>query len=196
MNSSKVEVVLVLLRRIVLGACLGSSLIACGVLKEKQKSEIPYQEIARQKLTPEQSKVLLGEIGNSWLYGDGIGKATATIGSIALFPPYALWVLANSVISLSGYEELSLLEVLPKEEKQEARALYSSVVSSPGRVAAALAGKEYRSKAVIKARMEQFIEELREENERTSKVAHSDVNFPRSTGHSQHYAEGENYSAG
>ncbi|MDC0357914.1 hypothetical protein OAO01_03790 [Oligoflexia bacterium] len=134
-------------------------LAGCSLLKERtaSDSEADLQQISKQKLSPEESKELLGDVGGNWLYGQGLGNTALTIGTIALFPPYALYVLGNSALSLSGYKTVELSDALPEEGKANWGRFYDGVTSGPGRFTAALAGEEYRSKELAKQRLRKYI---------------------------------------
>jgi len=100
---------------------------------------------------------MLGEVGENWLYGQGVGETAATAGAIAVFPPYALWVLGNAALSVGGYRPLEFSDVLPEAEKQAWSDTYDSITSSPGRATAAVAGTEFRSKGVAKEKLKPYL---------------------------------------
>ena len=96
-------------------------------------------------MSPEQSREVLSEAGRNWLYGNGVGQAAVTAGTIAAFPPYAVYVVGNSILSLSGYEELRITDALPESGRREWDEVYDGVTSGPGRFAAAVSGEEFRT---------------------------------------------------
>jgi len=127
----------------------GVFLTGC-TLKKKSEPDPVLQAAAGKPLSPEQSEEVLDQIGSNWLYGQGVGETAMNIGGVILFPPYALYLIGNAALSLSGYEPLSVANALPEEEGANYREAYDSVAAGPGRFAAAVAGREYRTKEVIK----------------------------------------------
>jgi len=137
----------------------------CGVLKKREKTETELVT-AEKQLSEEQAKELLGEVGENWLYGSGLGKAVVNVAGVVVFPPYAIYLLGNGLISALGYEPLYVTDALPDKERDDYNEAYESVTSVPGRLTAAVASEEYRSSDVIKERMERFKtpRELRDES--------------------------------
>ncbi len=130
----------------------------CGCVPVSKKEASPdVSEIVAKPLSPEKSQEMLETVGENWLYGEGFGSTAITAGAIVVFPPYALWVLGNAALSLSGYEQIKLSDALPKESGDAWDGAYTTVASGPGRLAAAIAGREYRSTDVSKERLEEFI---------------------------------------
>ncbi len=139
-----------------------SSLLSCGVIQEKTDpadtmTGIDVREVTQKPLTPEQSGELLGEVGNNWLYGQGVGETALMVGTSIVFPPYALWVLGNAALDVSGYEPLRVSDALPEQEGKAWKDTYDAVTSSPGRLSASLAGEEFRSQEVAKERIERVL---------------------------------------
>lgn len=144
---------------IVLGACT----------PKKQSGPSANSQLAsaiKDPLSPEETEELLGEVGENWLYGQGLGESAATIGTIAVFPPFALWVAGNAIAEFSGYESLKFSDALPDQEREAFLSAYDSVTSAPGRMSAAIAGEEFRSKEVAGARLKSFMEKRQNENKR------------------------------
>ena len=130
---------------------LGGALALSGcTIKKKAEPDPMFQAAAGQKLSPEQSEEVLGQLGSNWLYGQGVGETAMNVGGVILFPPYAIYLIGNAALSLSGYEPLSVASALPEEEGESYREAYESIAAGPGRFAAAVAGREYRTKDVIK----------------------------------------------
>jgi hypothetical protein len=125
-------------------------------------TDVPTQ-LATKPLPPEQAEELLGEMGENWLYGSGLGTTVLNAGAIYLFPPFGLYVLGNSLLSMSGYEPLYVSKLLPDQEETQVNTLYDNVTSAPGRVSAALAGKEFRSREVIRHRLKKYQSDPTEE---------------------------------
>ncbi len=96
----------------------------------------------------EEAQKRLNEAGGDILYGSGLGQAMLNVGGIIAFPPYGIYVLGDALLNLGGYD-IKPSGALPEEEQQKWDALYSDVTSGPGRVAAAVAGTEFRSNEVI-----------------------------------------------
>jgi len=94
--------------------------------------------------TPEQAKAQLNELGRNWLYGPGIGRTVANVGTVVVFPPYVFYLLGNAGLALAGFEPLYITDILPDAPKEQVLAVYDSVTSVPGRTAAAIAGEEYQ----------------------------------------------------
>ena len=130
---------------------------ACALLKEREEPELDLNAAVRNPLPPEETEKLLAEVGSNWLYGQGLGEAALTMGTIFVFPPYALYVLGNGVLTLSGYEEIRITDALPDTEKEHWNSAYNTVTSGPGKLTAAVAGKEFRTQEAAKERIEQFI---------------------------------------
>jgi hypothetical protein len=70
------------------------------------------------------------------------------LGAVIVFPPYILYLLGNTALSLSGYEPVTVSSMLPEEQGKAWSKGYDTVVSGPGRIVAATAGREYRSREV------------------------------------------------
>ena len=123
--------------------------LGCGVLKEK-KTKPPV--VQAQPMSEEEAKAKLSSLGEDWLYGPGFGSTVLNVGAIALFPPYAIYVLGNALIGAAGYEELYASKLLPDEDERDFNSFYYTAVSGPGRVAAACADTEYRTIESIEQR--------------------------------------------
>lgn len=119
-------------------------------LKKKAEPDPTFQAIQGKQLSPEQSEQMLDQLGSNWLYGQGVGETAMNVGGVLLFPPYAVYLIGNAALSLSGYEPLSVADALPEKGGEAYREAFDSVAAGPGRFAAAVAGKEYRTKEVIK----------------------------------------------
>ena len=65
------------------------------------------------------------------------------IGTVVLFPPYAIYLLGNAGIAFAGYEPIYVTDALPAPAKKEALGLYNSLTGVPGRVNALVAGKRF-----------------------------------------------------
>ena len=121
-------------------------LVGCGVIKEKPKSQQDELSAVSQPMSTEQAKQVLGEVGGNFAYGPGLGDAAVNLGAVIVFPPYILYLLGNTALSLTGYEPVTVSSLLPEEQGKAWSNGYDTVVSGPGRVVAATAGREYRSR--------------------------------------------------
>lgn len=132
----------------------------CGIIKKKSPEEqglaMPVP-VRTQPLSPEETEALMGEVGNNFIYGQGVGEAALNVGTVAVFPPYLAVVIGNAALSLSGYETLGVSKALPEDKRGWWEDFYDGVVSGPGRLAAAIAGEEYRTKEVARERLQPFL---------------------------------------
>lgn len=108
-----------------------------------------------QPLSPESTKGLLKDAAGNWFFGHGVGNTVVQVGAMAAFPPYALVVLGNAALSVSGYETVGVSTVLPPERREGWRSFYDEVTSGPGRLTAAMTGKEFITRERAKERLEQ-----------------------------------------
>lgn len=95
---------------------------------------------------PDEAGEQLQLAGRNWLYGNGFGKTVINVGTVVLFPPYALYLLGNAGLALAGYETLSISDALPDRERGYVQKAYNGITSVPGRLSAVLANEEYRGK--------------------------------------------------
>ena len=126
---------------------------ACGVIKERPEDKPSGLDVVGKPMSSEQAKEVLGTVGGNFAYGSGLGDAALSVGTVVLFPPYALYLLGNAVLSVSGYEPVTIASLLPQEDGKQWSKTYDTVVSGPGRVVAAMAGHEYRSQEVAEQRL-------------------------------------------
>lgn len=127
---------------------VSSLVMGCGVIQEKPKSQVDEMSAVGKPMTNEQAKAVLGEVGSNFAYGPGLGDAAVNLGAVIVFPPYILYLLGNTALSLTGYEPVTVSSLLPEEQGKAWSNGYDTVVSGPGRVVAATAGREYRSREV------------------------------------------------
>lgn len=106
------------------------------------------------QITPEQQNLVLKSMGESWIYGNGLGDTLLAAGTVFLFPPSALYFLGNAALDLSGYEPIRISNALPEAPKESWDKLYDGVTAGPGKLSAALAGREFitreRAKEIVK----------------------------------------------
>ena len=98
------------------------------------------------KLTPEQAEEVLVEAGNNWLYGAGLGRTALNVGTTVVFPPYGIYMLTTGLLSLGGYKDVYVTDLLPEEHRLGWNEAYQGVTAVPGRLVASLAGKEFRDR--------------------------------------------------
>ena len=135
-------------------------MLACSTLQPDNDQNLIYEKVRNAQtdpLEPEETKTLLKEVGNNWLYGHGLGSTVLNVGAITIFPPYAVYIVGNTLISAAGYQPLEVTSLLPEEEKKDWDSLYDTFTSGPGRVAAAIGEKEFRTREVAKARIAQVV---------------------------------------
>lgn len=123
-----------------------------------------FREAAKEPLSPENTEELLNEVGSNWLYGQGMGETAATVGTIVVFPPYALWVVGNAALQLSGEEPIEVSRILPEESGKIWRTTYDEITSVPGRTSAAVAREEYRDQDVARERIEAVLKKNSEQS--------------------------------
>jgi hypothetical protein len=140
--------------------CILLSSSACGVIKKKKEPDADTMALVGKPLPPEKAKAVLSEVGSNFAYGPGLGDTALSVGTVVVFPPYALYLLGNAVLSLSGYEPVTVSSLLPEREGKEWSSMYDSVVSVPGKVVAAAAGREFRSPDVAQARMKTLVHSI------------------------------------
>ena len=124
-------------------------------------------------LPPEKGKELLAEMGGNWLYGQGLGETTLNVGAIVLFPPYAIYLLGNAAISLSGHAPLHFSDALPGEVHDNYLSLYDNVTSAPGRVSAAVAGEEFRTNERANENLQKVLASIKGDAKNRSGTARS-----------------------
>jgi hypothetical protein len=136
------------------------TVVGCGVIKERPESEPSSLSVVGKPMSNEQAKEALSEIGGNFAYGPGLGDAALQVGTAVVFPPYALYLLSNAVLSLSGYEPVTVASLLPEQQGKAWSRTYDSAVSGPGKVVAAMAGHEYRSREVGDEKMRALLERI------------------------------------
>lgn len=132
---------------------------SCSLLEKEEPKNQPldFNSVVTKPLPPEKTEELLSETGSNWLYGQGFGETVLTAGTIFAFPPYAIYVVGNGILSLAGYKQVRISDALPEEERTAWNDTYDTVTSGPGRLSAAIAGKEFRSREVAKEKIYDII---------------------------------------
>ena len=137
------------------------SVAGCTPAVSEGDNSVELAKAAVQKpLPPEKAKELAGDVGENWLYGNGIGETMIAAGSIVAFPPSAIYWLGNAAMSMAGYEPLTISRALPDEERKDWNATYDSVTAGPGRLSAAVAGREFISRDLAKERLDKYMPKL------------------------------------
>ena len=135
--------------------------VSCGLIRRQkpEDGDLNAQIVrATQKpMPPEKTKKLLNEVGSNWLYGQGMGETALNIGTAVIFPPYLIYLVGNAALSLSGYEPITVSRMLPEKAGDEWRETYDSVTAGPGKMAAAMAGEEYRNAELAKGKIKEII---------------------------------------
>jgi hypothetical protein len=153
----------IFLKCVVVGATLVSMALfpmGCGVIKEKPPAKVDEMDLVGKEIPPEQAQEILGEVGDSFVYGPSLGETLTNVGVAVLFPPYALYLVGNAILSFSGYEPVTVSSLLPEEEGKKWGDTVDTVMSGPGRMVAAMAGREARSREVTEEKMRQILAKL------------------------------------
>lgn len=149
-------------------AALGSG---CGIIKKKPESEPTGLDIVGKPIPPGQAKEILSEVGGNFAYGPGLGDTALNVGTVVIFPPYAVYLLGNALLSISGYEPVTVSSILPEEDGKTWSDTYDELVSGPGKMVAAVAGREYRSREVGKIKMQELFKRVEEEQRKSAPVS-------------------------
>jgi hypothetical protein len=141
---------------------VAGSLCGCGIIRERPESEPSNLDLIGKPMPPEKAKEVLSEVGKNFAHGPALGDTALNVGTAVVFPPYAIYLLGNAVLSLSGYEPVTVSSLLPEEDGKAWSETYDSLVSGPGKVVAAMSGHEYRSREVGDAKMREVLAGLNE----------------------------------
>jgi len=82
-------------------------------------------------------------MGNWWLYGPGIGHTILNLGTVVVFPPYAIYLLGNATLGLTGNEPLRIIDIIPQGPKEVVNDAIDGVCSVPGRMTSLIASRPY-----------------------------------------------------
>lgn len=151
-------------------ACCCVSAAGCGVIQKRPESKPSDFQVIGKPMPPEKAKQVLSEIGKNFAYGPGLGDAAVNIGAVVVFPPYAIYLLGNAALSLSGYEPITISAVLPSDDGKAWSDTYDTIVSGPGKMVAAMAGHEYRSREVADAKMQTILKSIEQTDSNQSKA--------------------------
>lgn len=131
-----------------------------GVLKKRPPAKKTAVDLIGEPIPPEQAKNVLSELGKNYAYGTGIGDTALNVGAVVAFPPYAIYLVGNAVLALTGYETITPSTLLPKKAGKAWGKTYDTIASGPGRVVAAMAGHEFRSEAVKEQKLQRIFAEI------------------------------------
>lgn len=73
----------------------------------------------------------------------------ANVGTVIVFPPYALYLLGNAGLQLAGFEPLYVSEAIPGKAGKYVKGAYEDVTSLPGRLTSFVAGEEFQAGSEI-----------------------------------------------
>lgn len=127
---------------------------ARGRLSEEDiLSPMMTKKLMTGKAPPPKSEDVKAELNtqlSKWWYGDGVGKTATNVGTIIVFPPWALYLLTNAGISLAGYEPYYITDAFPPKTRLGVLGMYDNITSVPGRINAEIAGKPFYSSPSVK----------------------------------------------
>ena len=155
----------------VIVAVLSLGLGGCSLLKKKETPDADLESAALKPMPPEKSKEFLSDVSSDWFYGQGVGGTALAVGTVVLFPPYAIYLLGNGILSLSGYEPITVSGALPEEQGNAWNSVYSTVTSAPGRVNAAVAGREFVTEEQSAKTIERYLKSAPEERKQPEAIA-------------------------
>lgn len=127
--------------------------VACTPKKAESPS---VNQVIAEPLSPEKTGELITKVGQNWAYGQGLGETALTVGTIVVFPPYALYAIGNAIIDLAGYERMDPTRLLPDKTEKAVNSVYNTVTEAPGRGVAKAAGVPFRDRETIKNDFNQF----------------------------------------
>ena len=78
-----------------------------------------------------------------WIFGGGLGRTAVNIGTVIVFPPYAIYMFGNAGIALAGYDPLYVTDALPEKARTGVLSAYDEVTSLPGRMNAAVMRQKF-----------------------------------------------------
>jgi hypothetical protein len=91
------------------------------------------------------------DISHRWFFGQGVGETIVNVGTVVVFPYYAIYLVGNAGAELMGYERLSLLGSIPDPVREPATVVYDGVTSAPGLVNSAVFGESFYSASDVSA---------------------------------------------
>ncbi len=138
----------------------GIYLAGCGIIHKKPEASADEMALVGRSIPPEQAGEILDELGSNFVYGPALGETAVNLGTVVMFPPYALYLVGNALLSFSGYEPVTVSSLLPDEEGKQWSDAVDWVFSGPGQFVAAVAGRESRSREVAEAKVRTILESL------------------------------------
>lgn len=142
--------------------------VGCGVVKKKPEGEPNGLDLVGKPIPPQQAREILSELGSNFAHGPALGDTALNIGTVVLFPPYAVYLVGNALLSISGYEPITVSSILPEEDGKRWSNTYDQLVSGPGKVVAAMSGREYRSREVGKLKMQEVLKRVEAEQQKAA----------------------------
>lgn len=151
------------------------SLTSCSYLLKPKNSKVKISEVklALSKATEKDYEEIVSVASDSLFYGEGLGEAAINVGATVAFPPYAIYLLGNTVLDLAGYEKVGVSTFLSNESKQKWKKAYSGVVGIPGSITAVVSSKEFVDRDATEDKIVKIINRI---NQRGLKYAQYDKN--------------------
>lgn len=148
---------------------------SCSYLLKPKTSKVKLSDVklALSKATEKDYEEIVDTASNSWFYGEGLGEAAVNVGTTVAFPPYAIYLLGNTVLDLAGYEKIGVSTFLSNDSKQKWRKAYSGVVGIPGSLTAVASSKQFVDSEEAEEKIVKIINKI---NQRDLKYAHFNSN--------------------
>jgi hypothetical protein len=148
---------------------LSSAVCGCSSLRsahDRNSRASSASELARlnleRPLTPREAELVLNAAKESVVYGPSLGDVTLKVVSGILFPPYGIYLLGRGGWEMvTGTRAPEVTDILPDKDKEMWDATYDDIVSAPGRVSAALAGKEFKTKDRVESDWAAVVDEVK-----------------------------------
>ena len=118
------------------------------------------KRISEQPLSGEETAEVMKEVTGNFLLGPGLGETAIDIAGIAAFPPYAIALLGNSLLSLAGYEQISIKKVMDNETREGYGETADVIYSAPAKLLSFITGNDYRDRGEIKKRWVEVVDRL------------------------------------
>jgi hypothetical protein len=72
--------------------------LGCGVIKKKPQGEPSSLDLMGKPIAPQQAREILSELGSNFAHGPALGDTALNIGTVVLFPPYAVYLVGNALL--------------------------------------------------------------------------------------------------
>lgn len=181
------------LRFIIIVLCFLAVCSGCSSSRSQQQTHhaSATAELARlnleHPLTPAESEKVLRTAKDSVMYGSTLGDVSFKLVSGILVPPYGIYLLGRGAWELvSGTKAPEVTDILPEKDKQMWDATYDDIVSAPGRVSAALAGKEFRTSDRIESDWASLVDEVK----KSRGICDKKIGTCNTTGYRKSYTAG------